>query len=141
MKLNIRALRKQEIETFVCFFPFLVQRTVYSSWGDYKWGYEGRGYQEHRRIARGGHGLPKVLLGRAMPYPSRPCSWPLLRWQYGCFSNGRLQDGWAASVFYPLAFKCIKIHLYKKKIVLDCIKILKNLKKMHGSLQPSKKML
>jgi hypothetical protein len=26
----------------------------------------------HGRMARGGHGLPKVSLGRAMPYPSMP---------------------------------------------------------------------
>jgi hypothetical protein len=27
----------------------------------------------HRRMARGGHGLPKVSLGAVMPYPSTPC--------------------------------------------------------------------
>jgi hypothetical protein len=26
-------------------------------------------------MARGGHGLPKVLLGPAMPYPSTLCGW------------------------------------------------------------------
>jgi hypothetical protein len=28
---------------------------------------------KHRRIARGGHGLPKVSTRPAMPYPSMPC--------------------------------------------------------------------
>jgi hypothetical protein len=27
----------------------------------------------HGRMARGGHGLPKVSLGPAMPHPSTPC--------------------------------------------------------------------
>jgi hypothetical protein len=27
----------------------------------------------HRHMARGGHGLPKVLSGPAMPEPSMPC--------------------------------------------------------------------
>jgi hypothetical protein len=33
----------------------------------------------HGRMARGGHGLPKVSLGPAMPYPSTPCGWPTYR--------------------------------------------------------------
>jgi hypothetical protein len=28
---------------------------------------------DHKRMARGGHGLPKVSLGPAMPYPNTPC--------------------------------------------------------------------
>jgi hypothetical protein len=43
---------------------------------------------EHRRMARVGHGLPKVLLGSAMPDPSTPCRgatsetalWPIQGW-------------------------------------------------------------
>jgi hypothetical protein len=34
----------------------------------------------HGRIARGGHGLPNVSPGRAMPYPSMPLQrWPACR--------------------------------------------------------------
>jgi hypothetical protein len=29
----------------------------------------------HRRMSRGGHGLPKVSSGLAMSYPSTPCGW------------------------------------------------------------------
>jgi hypothetical protein len=36
---------------------------------------------DQRHIARGGHELPKVLLGHAMPYPSMTC---------GRFRGGRL---------------------------------------------------
>jgi hypothetical protein len=31
------------------------------------------GFANHGRMARDGHGLPKVLLGPAMPDPSTPC--------------------------------------------------------------------
>jgi hypothetical protein len=42
----------------------------------------------HGRMARGSHGLPKVSLGPAMPYPSTPCGrttpetalWPFQGW-------------------------------------------------------------
>jgi hypothetical protein len=44
-------------------------------------------------MARGGHGLPKVLLGPAMPNPLMPCGRPALRW---------LQGKQPAAVFYPL---------------------------------------
>jgi hypothetical protein len=52
-------------------------------------------------MARGGHELPKVLLGHAMPDPSTPFGQPPLKRPYSCFRDGRLQGGWAASVFYP----------------------------------------
>jgi hypothetical protein len=55
------------------------------------------------RISRGGHELPEVSLGPAMPYPSMPCGWPPLKRPYGCLGRGRLQrEGGPAAVFYPL---------------------------------------
>jgi hypothetical protein len=101
----------------------------------------GRGYQEHGHMARGSHGLPKVSLGHAMPYPSMPCGRSPLKRPYSCFRDGRLQDRWAASVFYLLGFKCIKIHLFKKKIVLDCIKIHLSLNKQECYPTPGAKKL
>jgi hypothetical protein len=45
-------------------------------------------WTNHRRMRRGGHGLPKVSPGPALPYPATPCElatpktalWPFLRW-------------------------------------------------------------
>jgi hypothetical protein len=34
--------------------------------------------KDHGRMARGGHGFPKVSLGPAMPDPFRPCRWAIL---------------------------------------------------------------
>jgi hypothetical protein len=31
------------------------------------------GHGDHGRMERGGHGLPKISRGPAMPYPSTPC--------------------------------------------------------------------
>jgi hypothetical protein len=39
-------------------------------------------------MARGGHGLPKVSPGPAMPTLLRPADGPPLKWPYGCFSGG-----------------------------------------------------
>jgi hypothetical protein len=36
----------------------------------------------HERISRGGHGLPKVLLALAKPYPSTACGRLPLKWPY-----------------------------------------------------------
>jgi hypothetical protein len=41
----------------------------------------------HGRMARGGHGLPKVSLEPAMPYPSAPVGGPPLKLPYGCFKG------------------------------------------------------
>jgi hypothetical protein len=41
--------------------------------------------QEH--MARGGHGLPKVSLGPAMPYPFAPCRRPSLKRPYNRFRD------------------------------------------------------
>ena len=50
---------------------------------------------KHRRMAGGGHGLPKVSPGLAMPNPSTPCGqattetalWPFLGWP-ACRASG-----------------------------------------------------
>jgi hypothetical protein len=34
---------------------------------------KGANIEESGHVARGGHGVPKVLIGPAMPYPSTPC--------------------------------------------------------------------
>jgi hypothetical protein len=41
--------------------------------GSKHWSFED---QRHGRMARGGHGLPKVSVGLAMPDPSTPCGRP-----------------------------------------------------------------
>jgi hypothetical protein len=41
--------------------------------------------EEHRRMARGGHGFPTVLLGPAMPYPSTPYGRATTEIHYGRF--------------------------------------------------------
>jgi hypothetical protein len=48
----------------------------------------------HGHMARGGHGLPKVSFGSAMPYPSTPCG-------QNTPGVGRLQGGWPTAVSYP----------------------------------------
>jgi hypothetical protein len=51
---------------------------------------------EHGRIARGGHGFPKVSLGPAMPYPSTLCRQATPETTLQPF------QGWPAAIFYPL---------------------------------------
>jgi hypothetical protein len=55
----------------------------------------------HGHMARGGHGIPRVLLGPAMPDPSTPCRWPLLKRSYSRFRGGCQHGGRPAVVFYP----------------------------------------
>jgi hypothetical protein len=70
--------------------------------------YRGR-WRQHMKQARaykmlpwayskGGHGLPKVLLGPTMPYASTPCGRPPLKRPYGRFRAGRPQSGQLAAV-------------------------------------------
>jgi hypothetical protein len=47
----------------------------------------------HGLMARGIHGLPKVSLGSAMPYPSMPCGRSPLKWLCSCSRGGRQQGG------------------------------------------------
>jgi hypothetical protein len=54
------------------------------------------------RISRGIHGLPKVLLGSAIPYHSMPCRRPPLKQPCGQFRAGNLQGGWPVAVLLPL---------------------------------------
>jgi hypothetical protein len=49
-----------------------------------KWSVENR-----VRISWGIHGLPKVLLGLAMPYHSTPCWWPPLKQPHSCFKGAK----------------------------------------------------
>jgi hypothetical protein len=56
------------------------------------------------RRERDGHGLSKVLLGPAIPYPFTPCGQPPLKRSYIYFSGGRLQDGRPRAAFYPLRY-------------------------------------
>jgi hypothetical protein len=55
----------------------------------------------HDRMARGGHGVPKVLLGPTMPFPSTLCGWPPLKLPYSHFRSGYLQGGRPVVVFHP----------------------------------------
>jgi hypothetical protein len=55
-------------------------------------------------MARGGHGLPKVLLGPGMPYPSTPCGQPSLKRPYGRFRGDHPQGRRPAAVFCPLGY-------------------------------------
>jgi hypothetical protein len=52
------------------------------------------------RMARGGHGLPKVLLGSAMPCPLRLAGGSPLKWPHGRFRVCP-QGEWPLGVFYP----------------------------------------
>jgi hypothetical protein len=45
-------------------------------------------------VARGGHGLPKLLLGPAMPYPIMPCGRPPLKQSYCHLGGGHLPPPW-----------------------------------------------
>jgi hypothetical protein len=56
----------------------------------------------HGRMARGGHGLPKVLLGPAMLYYSMPFGQPTLKWPYGRYRGGYPHGRRPLSVLYPL---------------------------------------
>jgi hypothetical protein len=67
------------------------------------WGFEST-WNDHGRMARGGHGLPKVLLGHAMPSSSMPYGWPPLKWPYGHFRGGHSLGGQPAAVFHPLGY-------------------------------------
>jgi hypothetical protein len=53
-------------------------------------------------MAKGGHGLPKVLLERAMPYSSSPCGRPPQKRPYNSLRGGRPQGGRPAVIFYSL---------------------------------------
>jgi hypothetical protein len=46
-----------------------------------------------RHMIWGIYGLPNILLGPTMPYPSSLCRKPPLKQPYGYFSGGRLKDG------------------------------------------------
>jgi hypothetical protein len=58
---------------------------------------------KHGRMARGGHELPKVSPGPAIPYPSTHCSRVILETPYGCFMGGPpLRAGNLLSTFTTL---------------------------------------
>jgi hypothetical protein len=61
----------------------------------------------HGCMARGGLGLPEILLGLAMPDPSTPCGGPPLKWPYSCFRGGCPGGRWRAAVFYPLGYSTL----------------------------------
>jgi hypothetical protein len=70
-------------------------------------GFETKLKGKHGRMARGDHGLPKVLHGPAMPYPSTPyrratpetALQPFKGWP-ACKAGG-LVGRWPAAVSYP----------------------------------------
>jgi hypothetical protein len=79
----------------------------------------------YRRLARGGHALPKVSLGPTMPYPFTPCRRPPLKRPYGCFMSDCPQGGRPAAIFYSLGYStpyalCLKMNfslsLFKKSL-------------------------
>jgi hypothetical protein len=51
---------------------FLLEIYVVEIWYSHDF-YDSRRTDSHRGMAKGGHGLPKVIPGPAMPYPSTPC--------------------------------------------------------------------
>jgi hypothetical protein len=53
------------------------------------------------RISRGIHGLPRVSLRPALPYPSTPCRQPPLKRLYSHFRDGHPQVGRSAAVLLP----------------------------------------
>jgi hypothetical protein len=54
----------------------------------------------HGRMARCGHGLPKVLPGLALPYPSTPYGWATP--ETAVSGMAQPQGGRPAVVFFPL---------------------------------------
>jgi hypothetical protein len=81
----------------------------------------------HKRMAWGGHGLPKTSLGPAMPYPSSPSGWATpetaLQPFQGWATCGRLLPLWTPHVVCPWFLSLVKQHLFfcskdflKKKI-------------------------
>jgi len=64
---------------------------------------------DYGRMARGDHGLPKVLLGPAMPYPSMPCrraTPETALWLYGPFRDDPPYTGGLRSSSSPLDTPC-----------------------------------
>jgi hypothetical protein len=55
-------------------------------------------------IARGMYGLPKVLLGPAMPDLSRLCERPPLKRPYNRVMDGRYKVGGLRQSYYPLGY-------------------------------------
>jgi hypothetical protein len=85
-RLKLSVLEVKPIHHFKIFLPFL---DLFNS----------KQLSAHRRLARGDHGLPQVLLGPAMPNPSTPCRRATSETAVGL---ARPQGGWPAAVFYPL---------------------------------------
>jgi hypothetical protein len=56
----------------------------------------------HGHMVSGGHGLLKVSLGSAMPYPSTPYGQPPLKGPHRRFRAGRLQGERAPAILLPL---------------------------------------
>jgi hypothetical protein len=56
---------------------------------------------EHGYMAVGGHGLPKVSPGPAIPYPFMPCGGPPLKRPYGHFRGGPLNGQAACGRLVP----------------------------------------
>jgi hypothetical protein len=54
-----------------------------------------------RRMARGGHGLPKVKPGPAISYPSTPYGQATPQTDFSRFRVALMQGGRPAAVFYP----------------------------------------
>jgi hypothetical protein len=52
-------------------------------------------------MAKGGHGLPKVLLGPAMSYLSIPCRYPPLKQPYSLTAVSGMAAGMAGSLRPP----------------------------------------
>jgi hypothetical protein len=57
-------------------------------------------HQNHGRMVRGGHGLPKVSPGPTMTYPSTP--WPPLKRPYSLFKGGQPAGRAASDHLLPL---------------------------------------
>jgi hypothetical protein len=60
------------------------------------------------RMARGGHGLPKVLIGPAMPYPSTLCGFATPKTAFQAFqgwSARRVGGLWPSSVPLDTPFR------------------------------------
>jgi hypothetical protein len=76
-------------------------------------------------MARGGHGLPNVSLGPAMPHPSKPCRWQPLKQPFGHFRSGRPQDRRPMAVFYPLEhstpYASVSVNIKKRKSVREAM--------------------
>jgi hypothetical protein len=71
-------------------------------------------------MVRGGHGLPKLSLGPAIPYPSTPCRRASLETALQLFQGWPAhRAGLPVAVFYPLGHPTPYAYNFPEEIILE----------------------